>query len=675
MSKHILPLLIAILLVGAQSFSASKRPMTPEDLYRIKSIADPRLSPDGKWIAYTVQVPDLEENRFNSDIWLIPVRGGEPVRLTWSPEADHSPRWSPGGKTIAFISSREGTANLFLIRLAGGEARQITFSETDLYSPLWTRDGSHIICGSRVLPEGKTDLENWSEEELPHCSARTIDHLLFRQWDRWLGDERNHLFLIDIETGSMKDLTPADFDVPPVSLSSAHDFDISPDGTEVCYVKNTDPMPAISTNHDLFIVDVETLEEKRITSNPAWDGQPHYSPDGRYIAYAAMEKAGYEADRQCLVVFDRKNGEHARLTDSLDRSVREILWAPDGTLLLFTARDEGRCSLYRVDLKGNIKRLMNNGYNTAPDVTPDGKTLVFIRSHNNMPNDLFAVPAGGGKASQLTFINADLLNELDLPPVEEFWFTGAGETRVHGFIQKPPGFDPNRKYPVVLTIHGGPQGMWADRFMTTWFTFQLVCSPGYAGVFINPRGSSGYGSTFREEISRDYGGRCYEDLMKGLDHVIENYDFVDGDRLAAIGGSFGGYAVDWIMSRENRFSCIVSHASPYNMTSFYGATEELWFPAWDIGTSPWEEPELYDTWSPHRYAHNFVTPTLVTHGEHDYRVPFTESLQLFTALQRQSVPSRLVVFPDEGHVIGKPQNNVRWWKEIHTWLEKYLSSQ
>ncbi len=673
MNKHILPVLILIFLASAQAFSASKRPMTPEDLYRIKSISDPRISPDGKWIAYTVHVPDLEENAFNSDICLIPAGGGEPFQLTNSPEADHSPRWSPDGKSIAFISSRNGAANIFLIHRAGGEARQITFSETDIHSPIWTHDDGHIICGSRVLPEGKTDLENWSDEELPHCSARTIDHLLFRQWNRWLGDERNHLFLVDIETGSMKDLTPGDSDVPPVSLSSAHDFDISPGGTEICYVKNTDPMPAISTNHDLFIADVGTLEEKRITSNSAWDGQPHYSPDGRYIAYVAMEKAGYEADRQCLAVFDRKDGKHARLTEGLDRSVREILWAPGGASLLFTARDEGRSSLYRVDLKGNVERLTNDGYNTAPDVTPDGKTLVFMRSYNNMPDELFTMPAGGGRANRLTFINADLLEELDLPPVEEFRFTGAGEKPVHGFIQKPPGFDPNRKYPAVLTIHGGPQGMWADRFMTTWFNFQLVCSPGYVGVFINPRGSAGYGSTFREEISRDYGGRCYEDLMKGLDHVIENYDFVDGGRLAAIGGSFGGYAVDWIMGRENRFSCIVSHASLYNMTSFYGATEELWFPAWDMGRSPWEEPELYDTWSPHRYAHNFRTPTLVTHGERDYRVPFAESLQLFTALQRQGVPSRLVVFPDEGHVIGKPQNNVRWWKEIHIWLDKYLS--
>lgn len=675
MRKFTTLIFIAILFFNASVIAQAKRPMTPEDLYTLKWVSGPRVSPDGKWIAYTVTIPDLEENQSNSDIWLMPVKGGNPGRLTASPKADHSPRWSPDGSSIAFISTRDGTANLYIISIDGGEARKITSSETGLHSPLWTRDGKYILCVSRVLPEEKSAIENWSEEELPKCEARTIDRLLFRQWNRWLGDKRNHVFLVDMETGSMKDLTPGDYDVPPVSLSSHHDFDISPDGKEACYVKNIDPVLATSTNHNLFVVDTETLEERKITFNPALDSQPHYSPDGRYIAYAAMEKAGYESDRKCLVVYDRKNDDHIRLTDNLDHSVREIVWAPDSKSLFFTARDEGHCSIYKVYLKGDIGRLTKDGYNMSLNVTPNGKTLVFTRSFNDLPNELFTMPAAGGKAAQRTFTNADFLAELDLPPLEEFWFAGAENTQVHGFIQKPPGYHPGKRYPVVLTIHGGPQGMWADRFMTAWFTFQLVCSPGYVGVFIDPRGSAGYGSVFREQVSLDYGGRCFEDLMKGLDYVIENYDFVDGSRSAAIGGSFGGYSVNWIMGQTDRFSCIVSHASLYNLTSFYGATEELWFPEWDMGKSPWEEYELYDRWSPHRFAKNFNTPTLVTHGERDYRVPFTESLQLFTALQRQGIPSRLVVFPDEGHVINKPQNNVRWWREIHRWLEKYLENE
>ncbi len=672
MRKRIIYSCLVFLILCFCLNAETKRPMTPEDLYRIKNVTDPRVSPDGKWIAYTVSVPDIKANSFNSDIWIMPLAEGDSFQLTRSPKSDHSPRWSPDGSHIAFISSRDGVSNIYLMCLKGGEAKKITDSKTNLYSPIWAKDGKHILCGSRVLPEGKTDIENWTKDDLPRCKARTINRLLFRQWDRWLGDKRNHVFLVTIADGSMKDLTPGDFDTPPVSLSSDHDFDISPDGKEICYVKNTDPMLATSTNHDLFIANVETLDEKKITTNPALDTHPHYSPDGRYIAYAAMEKVGYEADRKVLVVYDRIEGKHTRLTDSLDRSVEQILWGPDSKALFFTVREEGRRSIYGVDLKGVVKRISGEGYNGPVDVSPDGRCLVCARSYNFLPNELFAISLKEGTTYQLTSLNAAFLKELELPKLEEFWFAGAENTKVHGFIQKPPGFETGKKYPIVLTIHGGPQNMWADRFMATWFTFQLVCSPGYVGVFINPRGSTGYGSTFREQVSRDYGGRCYQDLMKGMDYVLEHYDFVDSSKQAAIGGSFGGYSVNWIMGHSNRFKCIVSHASLYNLVNFYGATEELWFPEWDMGKSPWDEPELYAKWSPHVHAKKFKTPTLVTHGELDYRVPLAESFQLFTALQRQGIPSRLVVFPDEGHVISVPQNNVRWWREIYLWLEKYL---
>jgi len=672
MGKRIIRLFFVLLVMCICMNAEIKRPMKPEDLYRIKNVSDPRVSPDGKWIAFTVSVPDLEANRSNSDIWVMPIEGGDPLQLTRSPEADHSPRWSPDGSHIAFMSSRDGVANLYLLRLKGGEARKITDSKTGLYSPIWVKDGKHILCGSRVLPERKKNIENWTKDELPECKARTIDRLLFRQWDRWLGDKRNHVFLISLEDGSMRDLTPGDFDTPPVSLSSDHDFGISPDGKEICFVKNIDPMLAISTNHDLFLVDVETLEEKKLTTNPALDTNPNYSPDGRYIAYAAMEKVGYEADRKVLVLYDRMKGNHTRLTDSLDRSVEQILWRADSQALFFTVREEGHRSIYGVDFRGDIRRISLEGYNGPIDVSPDGKRLVCVRSYNFMPNELFTISLPEEKSSQLTSVNEAFLTELELPELEEFWFTGAANTKVHGFIQKPPNFEEGKKYPVVLTIHGGPQNMWADRFMTTWFTFPLVSSPGYVGVFINPRGSSGYGSVFREQVSRDYGGRCYEDLMKGLDYVLENYDYADASRLAAIGGSFGGDSVIWIMANTDRFDCIVSHASLYNLVSFYGATEELWFPAWDMGDTPWDEPDLYAKWSPHEYADKFKTPTLVVHGELDYRVPLAESFQLFTALKRQGIPARLVVFPDEGHVISGPQNNVRWWKEVHRWLAQYI---
>jgi dipeptidyl aminopeptidase/acylaminoacyl peptidase len=540
-----------------------------------------------------------------------------------------------------------------------------------------SKDGAYIICASRVLPEGKKDIENWTKEELPKSEARTINRLLFRQWDSWLGDERNHIFLVDTKKGTMKDLTPADADVPPVSLGSAHDFDISPDGKEVAYVRNDDPILAVSTNHDIFLLDLATNKESRLTQNLAHDCNPNYSPDGRFIAYAAMKKKGYEADRQRLMIYDRNTQKHINLTENLDRTVAQILWNTDSKSLYFTCKEEGYSSVYHVDLKGKFERITKEGYNLDIQLTPKGDTLVFRRGFNHLPYDVYALKLKKKKGKpypikQLTHANREFVAAYELPELEEFWFQGADGDKVHGFILKPPFFDASKKYPAVLTIHGGPQNMWADRFMSSWWTFQLVSSPGYVGVFIDPRGSSGYGSKFREQVSKNYGGHTYIDLMKGMDYVVKTYRFVNKDRLAAVGGSFGGYSVNWIMGHTNRFKCIVSHAGLYNLVSFYGATEELWYPAWDMGETPWDEPQVYAKWSPHLHAKKFKTPTLVTHGELDYRVPFAESLQLFTALQRQGVPSRLVVFPDEGHVITGPQNNVRWWKEIHIWLKKYL---
>jgi len=680
---------LSLILVWALTtpLAAGPRPMKPEDLYRIRDVGDPQISPDGHRVAFTVTVTDLATNTVDSDIWLVPVSGGEPRRLTTSPGADHSPRWSPDGRQLAFISHRLGRASLWLIDPDGGEARRLTQGDIDLNDPRWTADGQHILCHGRGLPEKVSRPENPYHEELPLCEARTIHRLLYRQWDRWLGDECNRLCLVSVDDGSVTAITPADGDTPPVSLASHHDYDIAPDGRQVCYVRNSDapgfasypdqpdanPERAVSTNHDLFLVSLPDGEPVRLTTNPALDSQPHYSPDGRYLAYTAMSRPGYESDTRRLMLLDRQSGAIRSLTDPLDRSVDEIVWHPDSRRLFFTARDEGRSSIYTVDISSAApRRLVHDGYNTQLRISPDGETLVCARSYCHRPTELYTLPATGGEGRPLTRLNDDWLAEVDLPRLEEFRFTGAGGTEVHGFILKPPGFAEGQKYPVVLTIHGGPQGMWADRFLATWFTFPLVTSPGYVGVFINPRGSSGYGARFREEVSRDYGGRCYDDLMAGLDYVLETFSFADPERTAAVGGSFGGYSVNWIMGRTDRFTCLVSHAGLYNLGSFFGATEEIWYPAWDMGRSPWEEPELYERWSPHCLAGRFRTPTLITHGQQDFRVPVTESFQLFTALQLQGIPSRLLYFPDEGHVISTPQNNVRWWKEIHRWLAEYL---
>lgn len=669
MNKVIRLLVVSGIVLPLLIMAGEKRAMMPEDYYALSSISDPQVSPDGKRIIYAVSVPDIENNSSNRDLWIIPFEGGKPRRLTHQPESDGSPVWSPCGKKIAFISGRSGTDNIWLLSMDGGEAVQLTDSETDLDSPIWSRDGRFILCTSRVTPQDDPDPENPLEEELPKCKARTINRLLFRQYNTWLGDERNHILLISVEDGTIRDLTPGDFDTPPVSLSSSHDFDISPDGEEVCYVRTDAEVLALSTNHEIYTMGLESGLSRKMTTNPALDREPHYSPNGMYIAYAAMSKPGYESDTQHLAVYDRHSGESRRLTQSLDRSVRNIVWHPGGKRLYFVSQELGRSHIFTVDIQGRqVDRLTEEGYNTNLSITPDGKHLIFMRSVAHRPVEIFTMPSKGGPVRQITDLNTQAAAQFDLPPVEDIWFTGAQGDRVHGLLIKPPMIEDGRKYPLVLVVHGGPQGMCSD----SWGSRRLITAPGYGALLLNPRGSTGYGAKFREEVSRDYGGRCYDDLMAGLDYVIEHFDWIDSDRLAAMGGSFGGYMVNWIMGHTDRFKCLHCHAGLYNLVSFFGATEELWFPAWDMGKTPWDEPELYAKWSPHTYAANFKTPTLISHGELDYRVPIGEGLMLFTALQVQGVPSRFLYFPDESHGIRKIQNALRRWKEIFRWFETYL---
>ena len=674
--KRVFSVVVVLLCGVASLYAVEKRPLEVDDIFRFGYVTDPQVSPDGRWIACTVSFDNKETNETNSDIWIVPVAGGEPRQLTNSSVEDRSPRWSPDGQQIAFLSERDGTSQIWLIAPGGGEAQKLTSLSTGLSSPVWSPDGKYLLARSRVYPDLATDEENErraDEKKESLCKARVIDELLYRHWDTWQNDKRKHVFLVDAENGTCRDMTPGDYDSPPISLGSSHDYTFSPEGTEICFVRNTDPMVTISTNNDLFIVPMEGGTPTRVTTSRACDNGPRYSPDGRYIGYRGMKRPGFESDRYRLMLWDRKTGKHINLTEDFDRSIRDLVWSPNNKEMFFTCRDEGRCNIYAVDIRTKvIEQLTDEGYSQSLTVTPDGRHLIFVRSYCHYPNELYRVSVTGGDAVQLTFTNKTMLARIEMQPLEEFWFEGAEGTQVHGFLLKPPFFNPGVKYPVICVIHGGPQGMWGDRFLTRWFTFELVSAPGYVSVFINPRGSQGYGQQFVDGVSTDYGNRCYVDVMRGMDFVCQEYAFIDTSKKAAIGGSFGGYMVNWIVGHTDRFNCAVSHAGLYNLVSFYGATEELWFPEWDMGRTPWENPEGYAQWSPHRFAQNFETPVLITHGQQDFRVPVEESMQLFTACQRRGVPSRFVYFPDEGHVIEKPQNVALWWDEIHNWFAAYL---
>ncbi len=675
--------LLFLLLACACSLPAQTPPkhaMTFNDLMAMQRLSEPQISPDGRFVAYTAGMAEMEINRVARDIWIVSTTPGSRPRQLTRTGHDSRPQWSPDGKKIAFLSSRDGMPQIYVLPLQGGNAAKLTSLSTGADNEKWSPDGKSIAFTSRVFPDCSSDACNRSRDyaaEKSRVKARIYDHLLFRHWVHWNDGKRSHLFLVAANGGKPRDLTAgADYDVPPEERGDADDFAFSPDSKEICFTAVTDRPEAISTNGDLFLLSVKGGPAKRMTTNPGFDGHPAYSPDGRFIAYHSQKTPGYESDRWRLMLHDRASGAETELAPSFDRDVDEIVWSPDNKQIYFTALNEVEQPVYAIAATGGAPHeILKDTFNADISISADGRALAFLRSSLTAPAEVFiTAPADGGPARQLSHHNDARLASIDLNPPEPFWYEGSGGTRVQGMLIRPPHFDAGKKYPLLLLIHGGPQSLWNDSWGYRW-NEELFAAPGYVAVMINPRGSIGYGQKFTDEITDDWGGRVYEDLMKGVDYVLATYSFVDRNRLAAAGGSYGGYMIDWIATHTDRFKALISHAGVYDKVSMYGATEELWFEEHDMAGTPWTNPESYRKWSPSTYAGDlgkFKTPTLVISGELDYRVPYTQSLEFFTALQRQGVPSKLVVYPDEGHWILKPQNSRLWYGMFSGWLSAYL---
>jgi dipeptidyl aminopeptidase/acylaminoacyl peptidase len=671
---------ISVFAIVGRARPPEGRAITFQDLISMQRVSDPQISPDGKWVTYDVATPDVAANRMSHDIWIVPTSGGEARRLTRG-GSDTRPRWSPDGKKLAFLSSREGSQQVYYMAFDGGEATRVTSLSTGADNELLSPDGKWIAFVSSVYPDCKDDACNQqrdAEKEKTKVRARIYEKLLYRHWSTWWDGKRSHLFVVSADGGPPHDLTPgADYDVPPFNLGEPEAIAFSPDSRELCFTANTDKDEATSTNGDLFTVPV-TGEgaPKRITSNPGNDWGPAYSPDGSWIAYRAQLQPGYESDRWRLMLYDRKSEKHTNLTEKFDRNVGAIAWSADSRTIYLEAGEKAKNPIYSIAASAGSepKVVLGNSYNTDIVVSQDGRTLAFARTSLTMPSEVFTANSDGSNVQQITHQNGALLAQLDLPTAEPIWFAGAEKTQVEALLLRPPHFDASKKYALLLLIHGGPQGEWDDAWGYRWNP-QVMAAPGYVVLMINPRGSFGYGEKFTREISRDWGGKVYEDLMKGLDAALAKYSFIDGTRMAAAGGSYGGFMVDWIDTHTGRFKCLISHAGTYDAVSMYGATEELWFEDWEYGGPPWSNPELHHKWSPSEFASalgKYKTPTLVIGGELDFRVPYTQDLEFFTALQRQGVPSKLVIFPNEGHWILKPQNSELWYKTFLDWLAEYL---
>ncbi len=664
---------------SAEAQEAAKHAMSFDDLIAMHRVAEAELSPDGKWVAYTVATPDMDANRNATNLWMGPMAGGDAIQLTRTGK-DSSPHWSPDGKSMAFLSARSGDSQVYLLSMDGGEAHPLTKLSTGADFVKWSPDGKTIAFTSSVYPECKDDECNKKrndEKGKNKVKAHVAEKLLYRHWTHWNDGPRAHLFVMPSDgTGEAKDLTAgANYDVPPDQRGDENDVNFSPDSKELCFTAVTDKMEAISTNGDLFIVPVTgDGEPKRITTQPGFDGNPVYSPDGKYIAYHAQLTAGYEADKWRVMLYDRATGKSENLSEAFDRSATNLAWSPDSRMIYFLAENETEQTVYAMaaTAAATPKKIVN-GFNSAFALSEDGKTLLLTRTSLTLPAEIFVASNVGTGLRPITHTNDALLAKVEMNAPETFWFEGAEGTRVQAMLISPPQFDARKKYPLLVLLHGGPQTMWSNAWGYRW-NEQVFSGAGYVTLMINRRGSTGYGQKFTDEITNDWGGKAYLDVMKGVDAALAKFPFIDGKKMAAAGGSYGGYMVDWIATHTDRFKALVSHAGVYDKVSMY-ATEELWFEEHDLQGTPWSNPDAYRKWAPVSFAAalgKYKTPTLVVAGEQDFRVPYTQSLEFFNTLQREGVPSKLVVFPDEGHWVLKPLNSQFWYKTFLDWVGMYV---
>jgi dipeptidyl aminopeptidase/acylaminoacyl peptidase len=676
--------LVFVLLLVAVIANAEQHPFNVHDLVAMQRVADPRPSPDGSRVAFVVTTMDLEANKGRRDIWIAATDGSGARQLTTHVDNDWSPRWQ-GDETLYFLSKRSGSAQVWRWSFVTGAAEQVTDLPLDAGELMVAPQGEALFVALAVFPDCDDSLpctvKRLEAKEKHKASGLIFDKVFVRHWDTWKDGTRNHVFRIllgaDGSAGQPVDLMAGvDGDCPTIPFGGEDDYTVSPDGKWLIYTaKVVDGSEEVwSTDWDLWAVPTDGSRPPRCLTedNEAWDALPAFSPDGGKLAYLAMARPGYEADRYRVMVMDWPDGDARNISERWDRSPRSLVWAPDGKALYASADNIGNHSIFRIDPSdGMVSALTTVHSNTNPKPLADGR-LLFARDSLVSPAELYVMSARGGEPKKITHLNDQRLDGIAFGKYKQFSFPGANNDQVFGYFIYPVDFDPELTYPLAFIIHGGPQGSSDDHWHYRWNP-QIYAGHGYATVMIDFHGSTGYGQDFTDSINGDWGGKPFVDLMKGLDHVLLRHPWIDSERMAAAGASFGGYMINWIQGQTDRFKALVCHDGGFDNLAFYFDTEELWFPEWDHGGTPWENPEGYRRHSPVNHVQNWGTPELVIQGALDYRVVETQGLSTFNALQRLGVPSRLLYYPDENHWVLKPINSIQWHEVVLDWMDTWTA--
>ncbi len=674
-------LLTASILAGSlPSVEAGTHPFSIHDMLAMDRISDPQVSPDGKRVVFGRRSTDLDANRGRTDLWVVGTDGRGSRQLTTDPASDYNARWSADGKTIWFLSSRSGSAQVWRIPVDGGEARKVTDQPLDVTSLAVSPGGRRIAVSMEVFVD--CDTVACTRKRLDEIAARkdtalVYDRVFVRHWDAWKDGRRSHIFVLQAEGGAAVDVMGGlDADCPSKPFGGPEEYTFTPDGEGVVFsARDAGPSEPWSTNFDLYhaSVDGDKPRFNLTASNRAWDTQPVFSPDGKTLAFLAMQEPGYESDRLRVTLKKWPDGKNQVLTEGWDRSPRGLTWSADGKTIYANADDLGQRSLFAIDVAGGkVRKLIGEG--TVRSMAEAGGRIVFTMDNLTSPVEMYSAKTNGSDLRPLTHLNAEKLAAAQMGEPEQFTFAGWNDETVYGYVVKPAGFDPRKRYPVAFLVHGGPQGSFGNDFHYRWNP-QAYAGAGYGAVMVDFHGSTGYGQAFTDSIQGDWGGKPLEDLQKGLAAALKRYPWMDGDRVCALGASFGGYMMNWIAGNwPDRFRCLVNHDGNLDERMAYYNTEELWFPERDHGGTPWENPEGFEKHNPVRFVQNWKTPMLVIHGALDYRVVDTQGIATFNALQRRGIPSKLIYFPDENHWVLKPHNSIYWHESVLDWLDQWTAA-